>query len=101
MLRILNFKIDLADDEVFEPWVWIPAVFEDKEPLFGVPVKRELPSGAGSYRYQPVIASLEDIGQITILNHRIDEPATALRQERVEEQLNLNIPDLSTCRANG
>lgn len=88
ILRILNYKIDLGDDEVFEPLVWIPAVFEDEGPLFGIAPRMDTPSGTGSYRHLPVIASLEEIGRISIPNHRVNEPATALRQERVEELLN-------------
>lgn len=87
-LRILNYKIDLGDDEVFEPWLWIPTVFEDEGPLFGVMTNMDRPLGGGAYRYQPVIASIEDIEKINIPNHHINEAATTQRKERVEELLN-------------
>lgn len=86
-LRILNYKIGLGDDEVFEPWIRLPAVFEDEGPLWGVTVQRESPAGGGAYRYQPVIESFSDLERIKSPHPRINEAATALRRERVAELL--------------
>jgi hypothetical protein len=61
LLRSLNLKIDVGDDQVFDPCIWLPAIFEQEGGLFGVSVEQQHASGQGAWRYQPVINTMEEL----------------------------------------
>jgi len=87
LLRILRLKIDLGDDEVFEPWLSLPAVFQSPT-LFGITFDLQAPKEyRGASRYCPVVEDLEDIERIRTPDWRVDEEATAEMKGRAEEIL--------------
>jgi len=86
MLKVLNFKIDLADDQVFEPCLWLPAVFKEKS-LFGLLWEPESSPSGGAYRYKRVLKTLEDVKRIQTPDNQIDERATKEMKERAEDLL--------------
>jgi len=75
-----------ADDSIFEPWLTAPAVH--KCAGWGVEIaKRYSGQPGGSYKAVYPLKRLEDIGNLRLPWHEIDEPATARRVERLKEVL--------------
>lgn len=92
-LRVQNLKIDLDDDELFDPWYELSAVFEDTNSrFFGIEPDYERPNevgldGIGAYRHKRVIKETADIEKLRSPSQRIDEEATERLRERAEEIL--------------
>ena len=90
-LRMKLWKVEIADDDVLEPWVELDAVWADPSPyhdMWGphVELSRTGDRG-GTFAYNPAVASEEDFALLRVPDHRIDEPATAVALEKAEEAL--------------
>ncbi len=89
LLRMKLWKIEIADDDIAEPWVTLDAAWADPCPyhdMWGphVELKRTGDRG-GTFTYTPAVASEEDFALLRVPDHRIDEAATALLHEKAEE----------------
>ena len=95
-LRMKMWKIEIADDDVIEPWVELDAIWADPCPyhdMWGphVELKRTGDLG-GTFAYTPAVASEEDFALLKVPDHRIDEPATRELEEKANEALDGILP---------
>ncbi|MBT5873047.1 MAG: hypothetical protein HOH43_06475 [Candidatus Latescibacteria bacterium] len=83
-LRQQLFWYDMGDDSIFEPWVTVPAVHRCTG--WGVPVTRLFSDpGQGSFKVDYPIKELDDIEQLRVPHHEIDEEETAEIVQRISE----------------
>ena len=81
----------LGDDSVFEPWVTLSAVYRCTG--WGVGIERQhSEEPGGSFKVNYPLKSLDDIQLLRAPVHDIDRPATATRQQRLEEILGDILP---------
>lgn len=87
------FRSALGDDYIIEPWLTLDAcyVMENGE-RWGVPVSLgEKPQEGGAAAFHPVLLE-EDFSCLKTHPYEVDEKATALRQEQLEEALGGAMP---------
>lgn len=85
-LRRVLFWAELGDDSIFEPWLTLPATARCTGWGVSGDVHRSGES-RGSYKIDYPIKTLEDIDQLRMPWHEIDEEATARRLERLRNVL--------------
>ena len=95
-LRMKLWKVEIGDDEVLEPWVEIQAAFvgpESMQDIWGIHITtKETGVKGGSFAFVPAIRKLEDLDRLQVPDHRVDEQATKLLEERANEVLNGILP---------
>jgi hypothetical protein len=88
-LRMRLYKRIIGDDEVFEPWVNVPAVHlgPDRPMMWGVNIDVVHSPSGGAFVFKPEINEDSDIDKLKVPDWRVDEKATAERCERASEVL--------------
>ena len=90
-LRMKQWKVEIGDDEVLEPWVEIEAAWQGPANLYdiwGVHIStRQSGIEGGAFAFEPPILTEADLDRLRVPDHRVDEKATALREERANEAL--------------
>lgn len=93
-LRWQLFWASCGDDSIFEPWFVLPAVHEHTG--WGVTGEVQFAPdaepGAGSYKEDYPLKSLDDIDKLVPPQHRINEAATAELRDRLAEALGDLLP---------
>ncbi|MHB0874595.1 MAG: uroporphyrinogen decarboxylase/cobalamine-independent methonine synthase family protein [Anaerolineae bacterium] len=95
-LRMKIWKIEIADDDVIEPWVEMDAVWADPcsyHDMWGPHVElRRTGQVGGAFTYVPAVKSDEDFDLLHVPDHRINEAETRLAVEKAEEALEGTLP---------
>jgi hypothetical protein len=89
-LRQLLFHDTLGDDYILEPWLTLHASLKNKpENLWGVDAVTILPSEerAHHFSYKPVIRTWDQLNQLVIPHHLINERLSAENFERLSEAI--------------
>lgn len=90
-LRMKLWKVEIADDDVIEPWVELDAVWADPCPyhdMWGPHVElTRTGDRGGTFAYVPAVDSDEDFAKLRVPEHRINEAATAELEEQANEAL--------------
>ncbi len=91
VFRFCLFWHSLNDDSIFEPWLTLPAVRIGWE--WGVSgTRRQSEEPRGSYKMDYPIKTLDDINQLQIPRHAVDEAQTAAQFSKVQDLLGDLLP---------
>ncbi len=93
-LRDAIYRDRFDDDYIVEPWVSVRAeVITPPEGLWGLPVSwSQRVQERGSHTMIPSLLAPEDAGRLASPHHAIDEEATRVRVERVQDALGDILP---------
>ena len=74
----------IGDDNVYEPWYYMPADLRPTPPgYWGIPLREERNVSSHGVRYFPVISSVEDLGRLEATPHEvIHEETVEIRRVR-------------------
>ena len=84
----------IPDDEVLLPTLWIePVRPAGADPLWGVPLRRAVPSETGgAYTFLPIVEDEVDLARLQYPRYEIDAPATQCLVEQARELVDDRLP---------
>ena len=83
------YKCWVGDDEIFDPWWSVPAVWDcNTEYTFGLPTRISLgTTDKGGFKYNHPVESLEDYERITVPEYSYNRERTEERMSRMSDLL--------------
>jgi len=93
-IRMLLLQDEIGDDFIIEPWITQPAVKEGSRVNFwGVSgVRKHSDMESGAYKEEPPIKKWSDVAKLKPTPHRVDEAATAVVVERIQNAIGDIVP---------